>query len=293
MTTQALRCRLSICLLIVASCFWARGIESASAEAARPARAAVFRAAGFPTVDAQPIDDATLASALAGLTSETLDSPAALASRLKRAEHDVLLLTYGSAFPAEAWPAIRDFVREGGGLVVLGGAPFHQPVRRSGDAYVLGSRQPTYARELLIGPAQEIDVTAFAAPRTSVVVAGSGWTQRRSPSRDARGRSPSDSTSVKDMPGEDGSAGPARRRRAAVGAGAGRPRPGARLSAAGDRSAPWSRRGWAVGVRANRCRAPRRGDPRGGHARTAGFGRDLRSPDPRRRRAGRTRRGFA
>ncbi len=167
----------------------------------------MFRATGFPTLDAPPIDDGTLATALAGLSSQTFDSPAALASGLKRAEHDALVLPYGSAFPAEAWPAIRDFVREGGGLVVLGGAPFHQPVRRSGDAYVLGSRQPTYARELLIGPAQEIDVTAFAGPRASVVVEGSGWTQalaepRRTWALTIR------LTSVKDMPGEDGSAGP-------------------------------------------------------------------------------------
>jgi hypothetical protein len=119
----------------------------------------------------------------------------------------VLVLPYGSAFPADAWPAIRDFVREGGGLVVLGGAPFHQPVRRAGDAYVLGSRQPTYARELLIGPAQEIDVSAFAGPRTSVLVEANGWTRllpepRRTWALTVR------LTSVKDMRGEDGSAGP-------------------------------------------------------------------------------------
>ena len=42
----------------------------------------------------------------------------------------MLVLPYGSAFPLEAWPAIRDFVKHGGGLVVLGGAPFHQPVRQ-------------------------------------------------------------------------------------------------------------------------------------------------------------------
>jgi len=207
MTTQALRFRFSICLLFVAHCFCLRGVDSAAAETARPPRAAVFRATGFPTADAPPIDDATLAAALAGLSSQTLDSPAALSSRLKRAEHDVLLLTYGSAFPSEAWPAIRDFVREGGGLVVLGGAPFHQPVRRSGDAYVLGSRQPTYARELLIGPAQEIDVAAFAGPRASVVVEGTGWTRplpepRRTWALTIR------LTSTKDSPGEDGSAGP-------------------------------------------------------------------------------------
>ena len=102
----------------------------AAAEASRPPRAVLFRAAGFPTADAPAIDDSTLATAVSGLPVETIDSPSALAARLERADDDVLVLSYGSAFPLEAWPAIRDFVKQGGGLVVLGGAPFHQPVRQ-------------------------------------------------------------------------------------------------------------------------------------------------------------------
>jgi hypothetical protein len=194
--------------LVLTASLFSPALEPASAaEAARAPRAAVFRAAGFPTVDAPAIGDATLATALAGLPVDTLDSPAALASRLTRSAHDVLVLPYGSAFPLEAWPAIKDFVRDGGGLVVLGGAPFHQPVRRSGDAYRLASRQPTYAHELLIGPAQELDVASFGAPRRVVVVEGTGWTQplpepRRTWALTIR------LASTKDMPPEDGSAGP-------------------------------------------------------------------------------------
>ena len=89
----------------------------AAAEASRPPRAVLFRVAGFPTADAPAIDDATLATAVSGLPVDTIDSPSALAARLKRADHDVLVLPYGSAFPLEAWPAIRDFVKQGGGLV--------------------------------------------------------------------------------------------------------------------------------------------------------------------------------
>ena len=146
-----------------------------AAEAARPPRAAVFQAPGFPTADAPAIDDATLATALSGLPIDTIDSPAGLASRLKRADHDVLVLPYGSAFPLEAWPAIRDFVKEGGGLVVLGGAPFHQPVRQEKGTYVLGPRQPTYAHELLIGPSDELEAAAFAGPLKAVAGADGEW----------------------------------------------------------------------------------------------------------------------
>jgi hypothetical protein len=155
------------------------GIATAGAEGTRLSRVAVFQAPGVPTVDAPAIDDATLAEALAGLPVETIDSPSGLASRLKRADHDVLVLPYGSAFPLEAWPAIREFVKNGGGLVVLGGAPFHQPVRQEkagdGTRSVLGPRQPTFAHELLVGPSDELEAAAFAGPLRASAVSDSQW----------------------------------------------------------------------------------------------------------------------
>jgi hypothetical protein len=100
----------------------------------QPRRAALFRSPGFPTADAPEIPAATLDQAVAGLPIGVLDSPEALAGRLRRPDFEVLVLPYGSALPLEAWPAIRDFVGQGGGLVVLGGAPLQQPVRREGSA---------------------------------------------------------------------------------------------------------------------------------------------------------------
>jgi hypothetical protein len=93
----------------------------------------------------------------------------------------VLILPYGSAFPLECWPAIRNFLGMGGGLVVLGGAPFYQPVRSNvpGQAprdWRLGPRQPTYARELLIGPAEPWVREAGSLYMTRPVPI-SGWTQ--------------------------------------------------------------------------------------------------------------------
>ncbi|MFI5185069.1 MAG: hypothetical protein ACHQNV_11755, partial [Vicinamibacteria bacterium] len=87
---------------------------------ARAAMAALFRADGFPTVDAPVLEAARLDQALAGLPVETLTSPLALGQALRLDRFDVLILPYGSAFPVDAWPAIRAFVRGGGGLVVLG-----------------------------------------------------------------------------------------------------------------------------------------------------------------------------
>ncbi len=196
--------------LLLAALLLACGVATAG-DTARAPRAALFHATGFPTADAPVIDDATLATALAGLPVETLDSPAALASRLKRADHDVLVLPYGSAFPLEGWKAIRDFVKEGGGLVILGGAPFHQPVRQEkagdGTRYVLGPRQPTYAHEFLIGPSDELDAAAFAGPLRAIAAADSEW-EGPLPEPKKTWALTVRLATHEDLPGEGGTAGP-------------------------------------------------------------------------------------
>jgi len=131
---------------------------------ARPMKAAIFRAKGFPTVDAPAIPDAVLDEALGGLPMVAFATPAELAEKLRLRNVDVLVLPYGSAFPVSAWQPIRWFVERGGGLVVLGGAPFHAPVRwaaadakdPSKGSWSVGPHQPTFAHELLIGPVDEI-----------------------------------------------------------------------------------------------------------------------------------------
>ncbi len=144
----------------------------------RPARAAVFRATGFPTVDAPAIADEVLDGALAGLPVEELRSVEALRRKLRLSRHDALILPYGSAFPLDAWEVIRAFVKRGGGLVVLGGAPFHQPVREVDGGFELGVRQPTFAHEFLLGPAETWTRAMGEArngPLRTVAVAASGW----------------------------------------------------------------------------------------------------------------------
>src|SRR5262245_31809882 len=177
----------------------------------RPPRAALFRAAGFPTVDAPPLAEATLEEALRGLPVETLASPGDLVERLRLGSHDVLVLPYGSAFPIEAWPAIRRFVRGGGGLVVLGGAPFHQPVRsdpEGGGRYSLLTRQPTFAHDFLIGPAEVVERSAEAAQGSrTVVVPGTGW-ESAWPEVSRTWALTVRLTRQKDMEREDGSSGP-------------------------------------------------------------------------------------
>jgi hypothetical protein len=141
---------------------------------AEAAGVAVFRASGFPSVDA-PAMDGALDEALGGQGAATFATPDALANGLDE-RPDVLILPYGSAFPVEAWPAIGDFLDAGGSLVVLGGAPFAQPVRLVRGQYVTERRHPTYAHRLLIGPADVVAKDDIAGPAKVIAVDGSGWT---------------------------------------------------------------------------------------------------------------------
>jgi hypothetical protein len=178
-------------------------------EAVPAPRVVVFRAPGFPTVDAPAIPAATLDQALAGLPSSVAGSAEALAARLRQGPRDVLLLPYGSAFPLEAWPAIRAFVKGGGGLVVLGGAPFEQPVRAGAAAgtFAEAPRQPTFAHELLIGPVDRVAAADIAGPARVVAVEGSGWTGSLPPPSNTFALTVRLATR-KDMPAEHGSEGP-------------------------------------------------------------------------------------
>ena len=178
-------------------------------EASPGPRVVVFRAPGFPTVDAPEIPAATLDLALSGLSTAVVDSPPALSERLRQGPGDVLLLPYGSAFPLEAWPAIRAFVKGGGGLVVLGGAPFEQPVRAGtaqGD-FTPAPRQPTFAHELLIGPVDRLDAADIAGPARVMAVEGSDWTGTLPEPRHTFALTVRLATR-KDMPTEHGSEGP-------------------------------------------------------------------------------------
>jgi hypothetical protein len=155
----------------------APGAAPGRRDPARPPKAALFRAEGFPTADGPVLDAAVLDAALAGLPVETLSSSAALAEGLRGDRVDVLILPYGSAFPVDAWPAIRAFIRGGGGLVVLGGAPFQQPIRETTGAprFVAATRQPTFAHDLLIGADDELRTADFGSALRTSPVPGSGW----------------------------------------------------------------------------------------------------------------------
>ncbi|MDB4936977.1 MAG: glycoside hydrolase, partial [Labilithrix sp.] len=178
---------------------------------ARAPRALVFRAAGFPTVDAPAIDDGVLDTALSGLPVDRAGSVSELVSRLRLRDVDVLVLPYGSAFPLEAWPRIRGFLRRGGGLAVLGGAPFHEPVRAEpgkAGSWLRGPRQTSFAHDLLIGPAEAVPRPPNGKTQLAVGLdADSGFTASFPDATTTWALTLRLATN-KDMPDEHGSAGP-------------------------------------------------------------------------------------
>lgn len=138
---------------------------------------ACFHSADFPTADAPLIDLHTLKKAFKGMKVHYLSADQ-IKEQLNAHRFAGLVLPYGSAFPAEDWSAIRSFLAGGGNLVVLGGIPFHQPVLREGGKWILGTPQPTYAYQLLIGPADriKIDSSPFYSRDSKIAsVKGSGF----------------------------------------------------------------------------------------------------------------------
>ena len=104
----------------------------------------VFFQNGFPSVDNGQIDRETLEEALASMHPVFANSNS-LSTVL--APGDLLVLPYGSAFPADAWPAIEKQIHDGN-LLVIGGRPLYVPVYRNGGGWREGNPQDSYSKVL-------------------------------------------------------------------------------------------------------------------------------------------------
>jgi hypothetical protein len=124
----------------------------------------VFHEPGFPAVESEPPSRETLAAALAPLGPtfvglEELRKPEALRGV------DLLVLPYGSAFPADAWGALRAYLEGGGALLNLGGRPLWVPAFREGTGFRLAPAGDRYWRLLAAVDATEVprrDFVRFA-----------------------------------------------------------------------------------------------------------------------------------
>ncbi len=110
------------------------------------AKVVVFAEPAFPTVDSQPVSQATLTMALGSdavfVGIDALNQPNTLQGA------DLLVLPYGSAVPVAAWSAIETYLHGGGNLLILGGQPLHVPVAGHAAEFHQEFPQDTFARTL-------------------------------------------------------------------------------------------------------------------------------------------------
>ena len=117
--------------------------KSALAQEVSPV--AVLRETGFPSADCPAFPQTQLEKALPGARFVSADQ---LASALTESATRLLVLPYGSAFPEENWPAIREFLQQGGNLLVLGGRPFTRAAYHNDSGWHLRDYSVRFIRQL-------------------------------------------------------------------------------------------------------------------------------------------------
>jgi len=114
--------------------------------------AVVFSDSTFPAADSVAPSTAQVARLFPGAKIVPADGlPAALAA----SSSHLLVLAYGSAFPEDAWPAIKHFLDGGGNLLVLGGMPFTRAAYRDAGGWHLRDYSVRCIRPLMIDQYQE------------------------------------------------------------------------------------------------------------------------------------------
>jgi hypothetical protein len=106
----------------------------------------VFFEKDFPSAENSAITRSALESALASLHPRFIGL-ADLRKENALGEGDLLVLPYGSAFPADAWEAIHRHLDQGD-LLILGGRPLFVPVYRDSSGWRVDPPSNAYARSV-------------------------------------------------------------------------------------------------------------------------------------------------
>jgi hypothetical protein len=114
--------------------------------------AVVFSEPGFPAADSANPSSQQLTAMLPGAQFANADQ---LPTVLTTPATHLFVLPYGSAFPEEAWPVIKQFLDRGGNLLVLGGMPFTRAAYRDHDGWHLRDYSVRFTRPLMIDQYQE------------------------------------------------------------------------------------------------------------------------------------------
>ncbi|HEX4037477.1 MAG TPA: hypothetical protein VHX37_05410 [Acidobacteriaceae bacterium] len=116
------------------------------------AKTVVFWEPGFPAADSPAPNEAGLR---AGFADADFVDAAGLQSALANAATDLLVLSYGSAWPEAEWRPILEYLDRGGNLLVLGGKAFTRAAYEDGHGWHLRTASVAQALELFIAGYQE------------------------------------------------------------------------------------------------------------------------------------------
>jgi hypothetical protein len=112
----------------------------------------IFAETHFPSADTAQVSSQQLGTMLPGAQLANADQ---IPDVLSSSSIHLLVLPYGSAFPEEAWPAIRSFLERGGNLLVLGGRPFTRAAFRDHGEWRLRNYSVRFIRPLMIDQYQQ------------------------------------------------------------------------------------------------------------------------------------------
>ncbi len=126
------------------------------------AKTVIFWQSGFPTVASEPVDQASLRTALSEMSPVFADI-FALKESSTLLNADLLVLPYGSAVPTDAWKTIQKYLETGGNLLLLGGEPLHVPVNMTAHGYEASRPQDSYARVLGLRHVYEVPMPVDAS----------------------------------------------------------------------------------------------------------------------------------
>jgi hypothetical protein len=101
---------------------------------------------GFPASDSAAPD----AQQLAAIPGTQLSAADHLRDALSTPTAHLLILPFGSAFPEDAWLAIKQFLDRGGNLLVLGGMPFTRAAYHDAGGWHLRDYSVRFIRPLMI-----------------------------------------------------------------------------------------------------------------------------------------------
>lgn len=111
-----------------------------------------------------PVGEGMVLPTLKQLDSMVVSDAYHLASVLEESEGGCFVNLHAPYFPKDAWSAILEFLKRGGGLISVGGAPFKRPVRRQAESWHAEVEQTGYHRQLRIHETLPVD----AAPVTTL-----------------------------------------------------------------------------------------------------------------------------